>query len=231
VLEISKRQLPVGAEIAAEGGVHFRVWAPARKQVRIIMESGPGAPSSVDLQREPGEDGYWSILSAAASAGTLYRFQLDDDSYLYPDPASRFQPDGPHGPSQVVDPRSFQWTDHGWRGVPREGQIVYEMHIGTFTREGTWEAAAGELPELARAGITVLELMPVAAFPGRFGWGYDGVNLFAPTELYGQPDDMRKFVNEAHAQGIGVILDVVYNHLGPDGNYLSSFSPWYFRPK
>src|SRR5262249_30957418 len=152
------------------------------------------------------------------------RYRLDE----FPDPASRFQPDGPHGPSQVIDPFAFQWTDEAWKGVGLEGQILYEMHIGTFTKEGTWDAARGELRELAAAGITVLEIMPVADFPGRFGWGYDGVGQFAPVWLYGEPDDFRAFVNDAHNAGLAVILDIVYNHFGPDGNYLREFSPDYF---
>src|SRR5699024_10693825 len=137
-----------------------------------------------------------------------------------PDPASRFQPFGPHGASQVVDPSLYRWSDASWRGVRLEGQVFYELHVGTFTREGTWRAAAAELPRLADLGITTIELMPVADFSGRRGWGYDGVNLFAPTRLYGPPDDLRAFVDAAHAAGLGVILDVVYNHLGPSGNYL-----------
>jgi maltooligosyltrehalose trehalohydrolase len=141
---------------------------------------------------------------------------------------SRFQPDGPHGVSQVVDPSRFSWADAGWRGIPREQLVIYEMHIGTFTPEGTWEAAARHLPALAELGITAVEMMPVAEFPGKFGWGYDGVDLFAPTRLYGSPDDLRRFVDRAHGLGLAVILDVVYNHFGPDGNYLRSYSPTYF---
>jgi maltooligosyltrehalose trehalohydrolase len=221
------RRLPIGAEVQADG-VHFRVWAPRRQRVEVIFEGqqsdGVSKPPVVELQ--PEGNGYFSGLAKAASAGMLYRYQLDGEAQ-FPDPASRFQPLGPHGPSQVVDPAPIAWTDQEWRGVPARGQVLYEMHIGTFTQEGTWQAAARELPELARAGITVLEVMPVADFPGRFGWGYDGVNLFAPTRLYGPPDDFRNFVNQAHAAGLGVILDVVYNHLGPDGNYLSQFSENY----
>src|SRR5581483_1649846 len=149
----------------------------------------------------------------------------------FPDPASRFQPEGPHGPSQVVSSDKFQWTDQGWPGVQLNGQVIYEMHVGTFTDEGTWRSAAERLPELADTGVTVIEMMPVADFPGNFGWGYDGVNLFAPTRLYGSPDDLRDFINQAHAHGIGVILDVVYNHLGPDGCYLSEFSKSYFTDR
>ena len=209
-----------------DGGVHFCVWAPVHNLVRVHLESGPGSPKVITLKK--GEEGFFAGFSPEAAAGTTYRFELDDDPQRYSDPASRYQPDGPHGPSQIIDPRAFQWTDGDWRGVTREGQIIYEMHPGTFSKDGTWRGAQAELAELAKAGITLIEVMPVADFPGRFGWGYDGVNLFAPTWLYGQPDDMRSFVNEAHSQGIGVILDVVYNHLGPDGNYLPAFSPWYF---
>src|SRR2546423_5222056 len=223
----SSRRFPIGAEVQA-AGVHFRVWAPRRRKVELIIETG-GDLDQLSLEQE--EQGYFSLLTNRASTGTLYRFRLDGDDYLYPDPASRFQPDGPHGPSQVVDPSTFRWTDDGWNGVNLKGQVMYEMHVGTFTREGTWNAAALELKELADLGITCVEMMPVADFPGKFGWGYDGVDLFAPTHLYGTPDDLRSFVNEAHAQGLAVILDVVYNHLGPDGNYLAQFSKDYFTDR
>src|SRR5262249_43740293 len=149
--------------------------------------------------------------------GSLYRYLLDRGPTPYPDPASRFQPDGPHGPSQVIDPSAFRWTDGAWRGRGRDGQILYELHVGTFTRGGPWRGAERGLPALADLGVTVREVMPVAGSPGRFGWGYDGVDLYAPTRLYGPPDDFRRFVDRAHAVGLGVILDVVYNHLGPDG--------------
>jgi maltooligosyltrehalose trehalohydrolase len=172
--------------------------------------------------------GYFSGAITTVGAGTLYHYRLDGSPELVPDPASRFQPYGPHVPSQVIDPGQFQWTDNAWPGVRLEGQVIYEMHVGTFTQEGTWEAASRELLELADVGITLIEVMPIADFPGRFGWGYDGVDLFAPTRLYGTPDDCRRFVDRAHAVGLGVILDVVYNHLGPDGNYLMRFSPAYF---
>ena len=214
------RRFPIGAE-PTPGGTSFRVWAPKRRSVEVVLESGAAAP----LDREPG--GYFSGLVAAASAGSLYRYRLDGAAD-FPDPASRFQPTGPHGPSQVVDPMRFEWSDAAWRGLTLEGQIIYEMHVGTFTREGTWDAARREFAELASAGITVLEVMPVADFPGRFGWGYDGVGLFAPVAIYGTPDDFRRFVDEAHRHSLGVILDVVYNHIGPDGNYLKEFSKDYF---
>jgi maltooligosyltrehalose trehalohydrolase len=195
----------------------------------VVLEAGAGSPATIEL--EPEGNGFHSGSIATAAAGTIYRFELDQDEQRYPDPASRFQPDGPYGPSQVIDPSLFRWTDQSWRGVSIEKQIIYEMHVGTFSREGTWKSAKQELAELASAGITLLEIMPVADFPGRFGWGYDGVGLFAPTWLYGVPDDFRDFVNEAHANGLGVILDVVYNHFGPDGNYWKAFSPFYFSAK
>ena len=175
-----------------------------------------------------------AVISAAgprAPSRARYRYRLDDDPNTYPDPASRFQPDGPHGPSEIVDPKTFRWTDSDWPGVSLVGQVIYELHVGTFTREGTWDAAAESLAFLKDVGITVIEVMPVADFPGTFGWGYDGVNLFAPTRLYGRPDDFRAFVNRAHSLGLGVILDVVYNHIGPDGNYLAKFSPDYFTDR
>ena len=222
-----RRRLPVGAEVSPDGGAHFRVWAPRRTRVEVILETEGGARGGAsELRAERG--GYFSIHSEEARAGSLYRFRLDgDDSYLYPDPASRFQPAGPHGPSQIVDPAAFAWDDADWRGARLRGQIIYEMHVGTFTREGTWGAAARELAGLAELGVTCVEMMPVADFPGRFGWGYDGVNMFAPTRLYGAPDDLRRFVAEAHRCRIAVILDVVYNHFGPDGNYVGQFSADY----
>ncbi len=219
-----QRRYPIGAEATAEG-VHFRVWAPKRRRVELVIE---GADAAVTLDRE--DSGYFSGLVPGATAGLRYRFRLDGAG-LFPDPASRFQPDGPHDASQVIDPAVFKWTDAAWPGVSLEGQVIYEMHIGTFTPEGTWEAAQRELTELAAIGITVIEVMPVADFPGRFGWGYDGVLWFAPVAIYGQPDDFRAFVNEAHRLGIGVILDVVYNHVGPDGNYLKEFSEDYFTTR
>ncbi len=220
-----KRRLPVGAELVSEG-VHFRVWAPRRKRVKVVLSPGGAEAHEVPLATEEG--GYHAALVPGIGAGARYAFRLDDDDKLYPDPASRAQPEGPHEPSEVVDPGGFRWTDGGFAGVGLEGQILYEMHLGTFTEEGTWEAAMRELPALAELGVTVLELMPIAAFPGQFGWGYDGVCLFAPYRPYGTPDDVRRFVDRAHALGLGVILDVVYNHLGPDGNYLTQFSETYF---
>jgi maltooligosyltrehalose trehalohydrolase len=219
-----ERRLPVGAELLSDNRVHVRVWAPRCQRIAVVVEDD-GGQNPVELAAE--EDGYFSGV-AGLTADSLYRFRLDDDEHLYPDPASRFQPAGPHGPSQVVDPSRFPWSDADWPGARLEGQIIYEMHVGTFTCEGSWAAAMREIAELAALGVTCIELMPIAEFAGRFGWGYDGVDFFAPTRLYGEPDDLRRFVDEAHRHRIAVVLDVVYNHFGPDGNYLRQFSPQYF---
>jgi maltooligosyltrehalose trehalohydrolase len=225
------RRYPIGAEMLPSGGAHFRVWAPKCERVELQLSEGAkissGASKLIEMKQE--EHGYFSVSAPKTSVGMRYKFKLKEG--LFPDPASRFQPEGPHGPSQIVDHREFTWTDEKWRGVPRDGQIFYEMHIGTFTPEGTWAAAMEQLPELAQLGITAVEVMPVAEFPGRFGWGYDGVDLFAPTRLYGTPDEFRSFIDRAHALGMGVILDVVYNHIGPDGNYLKQFSDDYFTDR
>ncbi|MET0500614.1 MAG: malto-oligosyltrehalose trehalohydrolase [Candidatus Binatia bacterium] len=224
------RRLPVGAEVQASGGVHFRVWAPRRKRVEVMLEQAVGARSAAAYELESDSVGYFSGLLLEAAPGMLYRYRLDGEK-TYPDPASRFQPEGPHGPSQIVDPAAFSWTDRDWCGVHIQGQVIYEMHVGTFTRPGTWEAAACELEILTRLGITVLEVMPVADFTGSFGWGYDGVDLYAPTRLYGTPDDFRRFVDRAHRTGLAVILDVVYNHFGPEGAYFTEFSDHYFTDR
>jgi maltooligosyltrehalose trehalohydrolase len=219
------RRLPIGAELQPDGGVHFRVWTPVSRSVAVEIEGQRSHP----LSPEPG--GYFSALIEDVAAGTRYRYRLDGREMPLPDPASRFQPHGPHGSSEVIDPAGFAWTDGDWRGVPAEQLIIYEMHIGSFTPEGSWAAAMEHLPNLAELGVTCVEIMPVAEFPGRFGWGYDGVDLFAPTRLYGRPDDLRRFVDRAHALGLAVILDVVYNHLGPDGNYLTAFAPFYMSDR
>jgi maltooligosyltrehalose trehalohydrolase len=215
--------MPIGA-VPVGDGTSFRVWAPHRTRVAVEIDGERHA-------LEPENGGYFAGVIAGIGAGAHYGFRLDDDERLYPDPASRFQPGGPHGPSEVVDPAAFAWSDEGWAGVRIEGKIVYELHVGTFTPEGTWLAAIDRLAHLSDLGVTVIEMMPVADFPGRFGWGYDGVNLFAPTRLYGRPDDLKAFIDAAHGHGIGVIHDVVYNHVGPDGNFLSCFSPRYFSAR
>lgn len=219
------RRLPIGAEVHPDGSVSFRVWARNAKTVQVIFTDVNGRESSrLALEQEP--EGYFS--------GQTQRIQVGQDYWLhpdrggnYPDPASRFQPQGPKGPSRIVNYAAFGWTDEAWPGLRLNGQVLYEIHIGTFTPAGTWEAATARLPELADLGITALEVMPVADFVGRHGWGYDGVMYFAPARLYGTPDDFRRFVDRAHALGMGVVLDVVYNHLGPDGSCLTAFSSDY----
>ncbi len=226
--EPSPRRLPIGAEPVG-GGVHFRVFAPKRRRVAVVLVDSIERERESELQREP--TGHFSGFVPGLAAGARYRLRLDGERATYPDPASRFQPDGPHGASEIVDPAAFRWTDGTHAGVSLAGGAIYELHVGTFTREGTWAAAARELEWLARLGVSVVEMMPVADFPGRFGWGYDGVSLFAPCRLYGAPDDLRRFVDRAHALGLSVILDVVYNHLGPSGNYLHAFSDAYFTDR
>ena len=225
------RRYPIGAELGDGSRVHVRLWAPARRRVEVVERrlGDPRAFESVELDREA--NGYFSGFVPFLQVGKLYSFRLDGAEDLYPDPASRFQPEGPHGPSEIVDPHAFRWSDTSFAGIGPLGQVVYELHIGTFTGEGTLAAAERELQALRELGVTTLELMPVAEFPGRFGWGYDGVSLWAPTRLYGRPDDLRRFVDRAHGLGLGVILDVVYNHVGPDGNYLKAFSPHYFTDR
>lgn len=219
---MNQRRFPIGAEVQSSG-VHFRVWAPKAKRLDVVLEG-----NRYQLVLEP--DGYFSRQVPTATAGMDYRFLIDEDQQ-FPDPASRYQPEGPHGPSRIVDPKQFRWTDSHWNGRSLRGSVVYEMHIGTFTPEGTWAAATEQLSELADVGINCIEVMPVSDFVGNFGWGYDGVNLFAPTRLYGRPDDMRRFIDTAHSHQIAVILDVVYNHLGPDGNFLQAFSASYFTDR
>src|SRR5271170_7361451 len=215
---------PCGAELDS-AGTHFRVWAPERSAVSVVLS---GRDAALDLAKSDG--GYFGGFAAGVGDGARYAYLVDGKG-PFADPASRFQPDGPLKFSQVVDPCKFRWSDGGWRGIRIEGQVIYEMHVGTFTQEGTYRAAMEHLKALLDLGITVIELMPLADFPGEFGWGYDGVDLFAPTRLYGAPDDLRAFIDRAHEIGVAVILDVVYNHLGPVGNFLPEFSDSYFSKK
>jgi maltooligosyltrehalose trehalohydrolase len=220
---VTNRTMSIGAEVISGDAAHFRVWAPGHLSVSALVEHRP--PAAMEQE----SDGYWSCLVEAALPGNRYKIQLDDGE-LYPDPASRFQPEGPHGPSLIVDPAVYQWSEEelSWPGRRSEGQVLYELHIGTFTPEGTYEAAECELSRLAELGITVLEIMPLGQFAGRWGWGYDGVDMFAPHNTYGTPDELRHFIDMAHRKGLAVILDVVYNHAGPDGNYLKMFGAGYF---
>jgi maltooligosyltrehalose trehalohydrolase len=203
--------------VTTDRGARFRVWAPAQERIAVALDG-----TELPMKRE--SNGFFALEIPGARAGQRYWYRTAQG--LRPDPASRYQPEGPLGPSELVDPGNFAWTDRDWQGAgPAHRHVFYEMHIGTFTREGTWQAAIERLPRLADVGVTTLEVMPIASFPGRFGWGYDGVQLYAPTHQYGTPTDVRRFVNEAHRHGLAVILDVVYNHLGPVGNYFAEFAP------
>ncbi len=224
-----RRRFPIGAE-THDGGTHFRVWAPRSETVSAWL--GEDCDMKHELGTFPLEaegNGYFSGFVSQARTGMHYKLKLPHGSF--PDPASRFQPKGPHAASRIVDPREFKWADGNWKGRRDERRVVFELDVGTFTREGTWRAAADQLETLADLGITTIEMMPVAEFPGSYGWGYDGVCLFAPTRLYGEPNDLRHFIDRAHACDLEVILDVVYNHLGPDGNYLPEFSRDYFSTR
>ena len=195
----------------------FSVWAPTPRQVEVVADGR-------SIPMDKGASGWWTSRVDAAGPGCRYGFRLDGGKPL-PDPRSPSQPDGVHGLSEAVDLDAYGWGDSAWRGISARGMILYELHVGTFTPEGTFEAAAERLPHLVELGIDAVEVMPIAEFPGRRGWGYDGVDLFAPHHSYGGPDGFKRFVDACHRHGLGVVLDVVYNHLGPDGNYLAQYGP------
>ena len=218
---------PTFGAVPSKDGAQFTVWAPDARAVDVVVAQ-PGLHVSRALRRTT--NGCFSGSVPDVAAGALYRLRLDGDGQ-YPDPASRFQPDGVDGPSMFVDPTSFDWTDDGWKGISRDDLTIYELHVGTFTRAGTFAGVESRLDYLASLGIVAIELMPVAEAAGARNWGYDGVDLFAPSHHYGTPDDLRRLVNAAHRRGLGVILDVVYNHLGPDGAHLSTFSRQYFTDR
>jgi malto-oligosyltrehalose trehalohydrolase len=213
--------MPFGAEVV-DGGALFRLWAPERRAVAVVV--GREAPRETAMRER---DGWHEAFVEGVSAGTAYAFRVDEGDPVA-DPASRSNPWGVNAASAIVDPRAFEWDDASWKGRPWREAVVYELHVGAFTAEGTFAAAAGKLDHLADAGITAIELMPVAAFAGRRNWGYDGVLPFAPAAAYGAPDDFKRFVAAAHARGLMVLLDVVYNHFGPEGNHLARYAPQFF---
>ena len=214
------------AVLPAEQGVRFTVWAPNAKRVRVRVTCGQGTGEQ-ELGRGEGDDVYTTVVRAAR-AGDDYVFLLDDDDQPLPDPVSRWQPEGVHGPSRVVDPAAFRWHDGGWRGVAMRDLSIYELHIGTFTDDGTFTAAIPFLRSLRRElGVSAIEIMPVAQFPGTRNWGYDGVELYAVQNSYGGPEGLKQLVDAAHREELAVILDVVYNHLGPEGNYLPRYGPYF----
>ncbi|HLS56321.1 MAG TPA: malto-oligosyltrehalose trehalohydrolase [Zeimonas sp.] len=228
--------MPFGASLHADAGARFRLWAPARDRVELefvrpVAGGSPAAGGSLEVAaRIPmsrSAAGWHEADVPDAVAGSLYRYRLDD-GLAVPDPASRFNPLDAHGPSELIDPLEHRWADAGWTGRPWHEAVVYEMHVGAFTSTGTFEAARQRLADLADLGITAIELMPVAEFPGARNWGYDGVLPYAPDASYGRPGDLKRFVESAHALGLMVLLDVVYNHFGPDGNYLHAYAPQFF---
>jgi len=213
--------MPFGAQAGA-GGVRFRLWAPGQARVALELDGSRHAMNALP-------QGWHELFVGGARAGSRYRYVLQD-GLAVPDPASRANPDDVHGPSVVVDPLAYDWREAGWRGRPWHEAVVYELHLGTFTPEGSFAAARGRLAELAALGVTAIELMPVADFPGRRNWGYDGVLPFAPDACYGTPDELKALVDQAHALGLMVLLDVVYNHFGPEGNYLHAYCRRFFDP-
>jgi maltooligosyltrehalose trehalohydrolase len=219
--------MPFGAVVADDGQVQFRLWAPAAGRVEVCIERPEG---ELRLPMQPEAGGWFEMSTASARAGSRYRYCIDGGLKV-PDPASRFQPEDIHGPSEVVDPRAHDWRDSDWRGRPWEEAVFYELHIGAFTPEGTFAAAIAYLDELVALGVTVIELMPVADFPGERNWGYDGVLPFAPDSRYGTPGDLKALVDAAHARGLMIFLDVVYNHFGPEGNYLHHYAPAFFSER
>ena len=215
--------MPFGADVLPGGGVRFRLWAPRAAAIELCLDAAGEAPRAL----RPAADGWFETTVERAGRGTRYHYRVDG-TLCVPDPASRFQPGDVHGPSEVVDPGRFEWTDAAWRGHAWETLVFYELHVGTFTPEGTLAAAAARLDHLADLGVTALELMPLADFPGRWGWGYDGVLPFAPESWYGRPEDLKAFVQACHARRLAVFLDVVYNHFGPEGNFLHAYAPAFF---
>ena len=213
--------MPFGAHLLEDGRVYFRLWAPDAKQVELCIQD---ASDEDRLEMSAEADGWFGVRTDLASAGSLYQYCIDNNDYV-PDPASRYQPKDVHGPSQVIDPAAWDWTDMQWQGLPWERSVIYELHVGSFTPEGTYSSAKHKLDYLKALGITAIELMPIADFPGKHNWGYDGVYLFAPENAYGTPDDLRDFVQTAHDKGLMVFLDVVYNHFGPEGNYIAKYAP------
>jgi len=234
-----RHEMPFGAECREDGSVRFRLWAPAAHRVELRLEpsqkdsaSGLSKRSTTPLRSAlTSLDGGWfEFVTNQARPGDQYLFRIDDGQDV-PDPASRFQPRDVHGPSEIIDPAAFDWRDERWRGRPWQEAVIYELHVGAFTAGGTFSAACDRLDYLADLGITALELMPVADFPGKRNWGYDGVFEFAPDSSYGRPEDLKKLVQAAHERRIMVLLDVVYNHFGPEGNYLNSYAPQFFTAR
>ncbi len=219
-------RMPFGAQVCPDGSVRFRLWAPKARQVDLCLENSFTKRTPLT----PVDDGWFELITRQAQHGSNYRYSVDGGIEV-PDPVSRFQPIDVHGPSEVIDPHGFDWSDDGWRGRPWEQAVIYELHVGAFSQAGTFQAVEQKLDYLCDLGVTAIELMPVADFPGRRNWGYDGVLLYAPDSMYGRPEDLKRLVQAAHARNLMVLLDVVYNHFGPDGNYLRLYSPQFFTDR
>jgi maltooligosyltrehalose trehalohydrolase len=223
--------MPFGAWLEPAGGARFRLWAPSSPRVALeLQDFSGGAPRH--LAMHAGQDGWHEIDMADARAGMRYKFIVqtaDAQTLAVPDPASRSNPEGVHGPSEIIDPHEYLWSNPAWRGRPWPDAVLYELHVGTFTEEGTFAAASQRIEELRDLGVTALQLMPLAAFPGGRNWGYDGVLQFAPAHCYGRPEDLKAFIDAAHSHGLMVLLDVVYNHFGPEGNYLHAYCREFFN--
>jgi len=216
--------MPFGAQLTSAGQVRFRLWAPAARQVELMLHESRGT-RSLKMSAQP--EGWFELVTSEARAGSRYRYRIDNEIEV-PDPASRSNPDDIQGPSEVIDPTAFEWDDAQWGGRPWHEAVIYELHVGTFSPEGTFAGVEQKLDHLVELGVTVIELMPIADFPGKRGWGYDGVLQFAPESAYGRPEELKSLVAAAHRRGIAVILDVVYNHFGPEGNYLHRYAPQFF---
>jgi len=219
--------MPFGAEVRADGQVRFHLWAPAAARVELYLQEDAGE-AILPLHAEPG--GWFGLITDRAAPSSRYRYRIDGGLWV-PDPASRYQPEDVHGPSQVIDPRSWRWTDAHWRGRPWEEAVIYELHVGAFTPQGTFAAVIDRLDYLVELGVTALELMPIADFHGARNWGYDGVLPFAPDSRYGRPEDLKQLIQSAHHKGLMVLLDVVYNHFGPEGNFLHHYAPAFFSTR
>jgi maltooligosyltrehalose trehalohydrolase len=220
---ITRHALPFGAEVLPGGGVRFRLWAPGAKKVELALGERLIAIAAQT-------DGWFEHIEPKAGAGTRYRYRIDGE-LLVPDPASRFQPEDVGGPSEVIDPEAFQWGDEAWQNRPWNEAVIYELHVGTFTPSGTYRGAIEKLSALKDLGITAIELMPLSDFAGKRNWGYDGVLPYAPDSAYGRPEDLKALINAAHGAGLMVLLDVVYNHFGPEGNYLPRYAPQFFTDR
>jgi malto-oligosyltrehalose trehalohydrolase len=219
---LTRQSLPFGAEVLSAGGVRFRLWAPGANTVDLSV-GGKFLPMK-------GNDGWFEHIEPTAGAGTRYRYRIDGE-VLVPDPASRFQPEDVGGPSEVIDPEAFKWGDSAWRNRPWNEAVIYELHVGTFTPSGTYRGVIEKLPALQDIGITAIELMPLSDFAGKRNWGYDGVLPYAPDSAYGRPEDLKALIDAAHGAGLMVLLDVVYNHFGPEGNYLPRYAPQFFTDR